>query len=488
MNITDYLLKSQVDDDSLVLITQKEEHSYRDLKNATANLVDTFQSLGIHAGDRIGILGRNSLFWVASYLATMKIGAIAVPFATKIPVNEITDQIEQTGCKALCVEKLLYKRYATKLPESLLVIEEGRLNKSHHALAGTALEFDKNQDAAWMLTSGTTGKPRIVRITHLNIQANTDSIIQYLELNRHERMMTILPFYYCFGTSLLHTHLKVGASLILGDSIAFPEKILDLMEEKACTGFAGVPTTFQIYLRNSTFPKRKLPTLKKIQQAGGKLSTVLIKELIQTRPQTKIYIMYGQTEATARLSYLPPELLKTKLNSIGRGIPNVELKVVNKDGNEVKPEEIGEIIARGKNISPGYHNNPQANAEKFTDNALKTGDMAKVDDEGFIYIVDRKDDFIKSYGNRVSSQKIEACILEQDEVMAVAVIGVPDPLRGEAIRAFVVLRPNAAITKQEIISHCMKQLARYMIPRDVIFTSDLPTNQHGKVIKSKLKE
>jgi len=142
----------------------------------------------------------------------------------------------------------------------------------------------------------------------------------------------------------------------------------------------------------------------------------------------------------------------------------------------------------GKNISPGYHNNPQANAEKFTDNALKTGDMAKVDDEGFIYIIDRKDDFIKSYGNRISSQKIEACILEQDEVMAVAVIGVPDPLRGEAIRAFVVLRPNAAITEQEIISHCMKQLARYMIPRDVIFTSDLPTNQHGKVIKSKLKE
>ena len=488
MNITDYLLNAPIDDNAPALITPKKERSYRDLKKAIASLVDRFQSIEIQPGERIGILGRNSLFWVASYLAAMKIGAIAVPFATKIPLDDLIKQIEQTGSKALCVEKQLYRRYASKFPASLIIVEESVLDKAPRTPLIISPQFDENQDAAWMLTSGTTGKPRIVRITHLNIRANTDSIIQYLALNRHERIMAILPFYYCFGTSLLHTHLKVAGSLVLGDSIAFPEKVLDLMEEKACTGFAGVPTTFQIYLRNSTFPERALPALKKIQQAGGKLSTVLIEELIHTRPQAKIYIMYGQTEATARLSYLHPDLLKTKLNSIGRGIPNVTLKVVNKNGDEVKPEEIGEIIARGKNISPGYYNNPQANAEKFTDNTLKTGDMARVDNDGYIYIVDRKDDFIKSYGNRISSQKIEACILERDEVMAVAVIGVPDPLRGEAIRAFVVLRPNATITEQEIIAHCMKQLARYMVPKDVVFTPSLPTNQHGKVNKSALKK
>ena len=196
--------------------------------------------------------------------------------------------------------------------------------------------------------------------------------------------MAVLPFYYCFGTSLLHTHLKTGGSLVLGDSIAFPEKVLDLMEEKSCTGFAGVPTTFQIYLRNSTFPKRKLPALKKVQQAGGKLSTVLLKELIDIRPKTKIYVMYGQTEATARLSYLPPNMLKRKLKSIGRGIPNVDLRVVDENGEDIKSGEVGEIIARGENISPGYFDNIQANAEKFANGYLQTGDIATVDEEGFI--------------------------------------------------------------------------------------------------------
>ncbi len=489
MNITDYLLESNINDDAPALFTAKEVFSYGDLRKSTISLVNEFLNIGLSPGDSVGILGRNSLFWVASYLAIIKIGAIAVPLATKLPKNDLSEQIKQTRCKALCVEKILRKRYASAFSASLILIDEKAMNEqAGGVLPSKPAEFDENQDAAWMLTSGTTGKPRIVRISHLNIQANTDSIIQYLELDQNERIMAVLPFYYCFGTSLLHTHLKVGGSLVLGDAIAFPEKVLDLMEEKSCTGFAGVPTTFQIYLRNSTFSKRKLPTLKKIQQAGGKLSTVLLKELIDIRPKTKIYVMYGQTEATARLSYLPPNMLKTKLNSIGRGIPNVHLRVVNENGEDIKSGEVGEIIARGENISPGYLNDAQANAEKFANGYLETGDIATIDEEGFIYIKDRKSDFIKSYGNRISSQKVEGCILEREEVMAVAVIGVPDPLRGEAIRAFVVRRPHAEISKNEIIAHCTRELARYMVPRDVIFMPKLPINQHGKVVKSKLVE
>lgn len=486
MNTTDYLLRFHNDDD-VVLVTPKDEYTYRDLKRAIASLMELFQSAGILPGERVGILGNNSLFWVAAYLAAMKVDAIAVPFANKLPAVKLANQIKQTGCKILCVEKRLCQKNASAFDPTLILIDEQVLDKQvNTALPFTPTEFDETQDAAWMLTSGTTGNPRIVRITHRNIQANTDSIIQYLELRQNERIMAILPFYYCFGTSLLHTHLRVGASLVLGDSIVFPEKVLDLMEEKACTGFAGVPTTFQIYLRNSTFPKRRLPALQKIQQAGGKLSTVLVNELVCASPKKNIYIMYGQTEATARLSYLQPDRIKTKPDSIGLGIPDVELKVINEKGDEVSPGEIGEIVARGKNISPGYVNEPLLNAEKFVDGSLRTGDMATVDDEGYIYIADRKSDFIKSYGNRVSSQEVEACILERTEIMAAAVVRAPDPLRGEAIRAFVVLRANAEITQNEIITHCAKRLARYMIPRDVIFVSSLPMNEHGKVIKAKL--
>ncbi|MBI5840478.1 MAG: acyl--CoA ligase [Chloroflexi bacterium] len=488
MNTADYLLQFPVDDD-IALITPKEEYTYWNLKEAILALLDAFQSIGIIPGDRAGILGSNSLFWVAGYLAAMKLGAIAVPFATRLPQHELAGQIEQTGCKVLCVEKRLHQKYLSVFSGSLYLLdEEVLMMRCTNAWPVDSPEFDENQDAAWMLTSGTTAKPRVVRITHLNIQSNTDSIIQYLSLNRTERMMAILPFYYCFGTSLLHTYLRVGGSLVLGDTVGFPEKVLNLMEEKSCTGFAGVPTTFQMYLRNSTFPKRTLPKLQQIQQAGGKLPNVLIEELISSRQRAKIYIMYGQTEATARLSYLPPDRLMTKLGSIGRGMPGVKLMVMNEEGTDVKPGEVGEIVAWGKNISPGYLNEPEINAEKFIDGSLRTGDMATFDEDGYIYIVDRKSDFIKSYGNRVSSQEVEACILEIKEVVAVAVVGVPDPLRGEAIRAFVVLRSNANITKNMIINHCMWRLARYMVPRDVVFIQSLPTNQHGKVVKSELKK
>lgn len=488
MNTTDYLLQTVIDDD-ISIITPKQEHTYRDLKEAVSTLLNILHSSRVTAGERVGIWGSNSLFWIASYLATMKLGAIAVPLGTKLPVHVIAEQIEITNCKIVCTEKRLQRQGANIFPPNLQVINEDSLAENAPTPWPPETQVtDEHQDAAWMLTSGTTAKPRIVRITHLNIQANTDSIVQYLELSRADRMMAILPFYYCFGTSLLHTHLRVGGSLVLGDTLGFPEKVLDLMEEKACTGFAGVPTTFQMYLRNSTFPKRALPHLKKIQQAGGKLPNILIEELVKCRPTSKIYIMYGQTEATARLSYLPPELLHKKLGSIGRGIPGVTLKVLNDEGKEVKPGEAGEIVAHGENISPGYVNEPEINAEKFVNGWLRTGDIATVDEDGYIYIVDRKSDFIKSYGHRVSSQEIEACIMEIKDVVAAAAIGIPDPLQGEAIRVFVVLRSNVHVNGSLILRHCMQRLARYKIPRDVVFVRNLPMNQHGKVIKSELKK
>lgn len=487
MNTADYLLQLAADND-IAFITPKAKHYYKDLFQAFNALTSIFQSAGIKKGERIGILGSNSLFWAASYISAMKVGAIAVPFATKLPPDELAGQIRQTGCRAVCVENKLLAKYASSIPKGLMVIDEEWLERTHAIFPpGSLPHVAGHEDAAWMLTSGTTAKPRIARVTHVNIQTNTDSIIQYLELTRTDRILSILPFYYCYGTSLLHTHLRVGGSLALADSVGFPEKVLDLMEETACTGFAGVPTTFQMYLRNSTFPQRKLPALQKIQQAGGKLMPALIEELVQSHTRAKVYVMYGQTEATARLSYLPPELLRPKLGSIGRGIPGVKLKVVNEAGMEVKPGEVGEIVAWGRNISPGYINEPEASAEKFVNGALRTGDMATVDDDGYIYIVDRKSDFIKSYGNRVSSQEVEACVLEIKDIVSAAAIGVPDPTRGEAIRVFAVRKAKSALTEEEIIQYCMRRLARYMVPKEIVFVQSLPTNQHGKIIKSELR-
>jgi long-chain acyl-CoA synthetase len=488
MNTADYLLKNGIHQD-IALVCENARYTFGDINIACKRMAAELLRLGVRPLDRVGILDNNSLFWVASYLAILRSGAVAVPFSTTLTVEEFQRNRHFTDCKVICISSKQFQKYSTAFSPGLELIFD-KISEQNGPLAwpDSPLDFNPDQDAALMLTSGTTAAPRAVRITHRNIQANTDSIIEYLELDNRERMLDILPFYYCFGTSLLHTHLRVGASLVLCNSFVYPEPVLDILESNACTGFAGVPSTYQLLLRNSTFPKRKRKPLRKIQQAGGKLHNVLINELVACQPQARIYVMYGQTEATARLSYLPPAMLPEKLGSMGKGIPHVDLRVLNENEEPVKPGQVGEIYATGENISPGYWKDPAASAEKFVDGVLKTGDLATVDNEGYIYIVDRKADFIKSLGYRVSSQEVESCILELEDVVSAAVIGELDMVRGEAIRAFVVFRTGTSLTTEEIMNHCRKRMARHMIPRDITIVPNLPLNAHGKVVKAELRK
>jgi long-chain acyl-CoA synthetase len=487
MNTADYLLQAG-EDDHPAIITREKRHSYSELRDASAKLLSTLLAAGIEPGDRVGVLGDNSLFWAASYLAVLKLAAIAVPFPTVATVEDLHRKERFVHCKAICIEGRYQRKFAGALDEEIIQISDEMLrNGGPTRWDDFNNEFDINQDAALMLTSGTTAQPRAVRITHQNIQANTNSIIQYLQLNSAEKMLVVLPFYYCFGTSLLHTHLRVGGSLVLCNTFAYPETALDMIEATQSTELAGVPSTYQTLLRNSSFPRRKLKTLHEIQQAGGKLPVVFIRELMAALPETQIFVMYGQTEATARLSYLPPELLKSKIGSIGRGIPGVELQVIGENGLPVKPGEVGEIYAWGDNISPGYFNEPEASAEKFIDGALHTGDLATVDEDGFIYIVDRKSDFIKVLGHRVSSQEVEAVILERPEIVSAAAVGEPDDVQGEAIKVFVTVKKGFSVTSNDLLNYCKAKMVRFMVPKEIVIVDKLPLNAHGKVVKSELR-
>ena len=489
MNTTDYLINLS-NDDSLAFITKDAKVSYGGFKSICVYLINVLKDKGIEPGDRVAVWGANSPYWAAAYLAIIKIGAIAVPISTLLSADDFKRYMAFAACKFLFVDRSLYKRNLSCCSEfPIFVLDEALLEIGHFDWLVSDPNFDIDNNAALMFTSGTTSRPRAVIITHRNIQANTNSIVNYLELSSDDRMMVILPFFYCFGTSLLHTHLHVGATLVLSNSFVYPETVLDLMESTECTGFAGVPTTYQTLLRNSTFPARKLPSLRKIQQAGGKLHDALIRELIDSHPLAKIYVMYGQTEATARLSYLPPELLATKLGSIGKGIPGVTLSVVREeDGEPVHPGEIGEIVAMGDNISPGYYDDPEATREIFSKGILLTGDLAKVDEQGFIFIVDRKSDFIKSNGHRVSSYEIETCVLQIPSVVAAAAVGVPDEYAGEKIKVFVILSDSSTLKPDNILEYCHTHLPRHMWPQEIVMTSSFPMNAHGKVIKSELRK
>ena len=269
----------------------------------------------------------------------------------------------------------------------------------------------------------------------------------------------------------------------------YPEKILLRMQETACTGFAGVPSHFQILLRKSAIAKMSFPHLRYVQQAGGQLAPVFITELRRAIPGTQVFVMYGQTEATARLSYLPPELLDTKLGSVGKGIPGVTLSVVDDAGFPVLPGQTGEIVAEGGNVTLGYWQDEEETARQFRNGKLYTGDFARVDEEGFIYIVDRGKDFLKCGGKRVSCRHLENILLEHSALMEAAVVGVPDEVLGEAAVAYVVptdckLQPS----HEQLTTYCRERMPLPVVPKRFVVMGSLPKNNSGKILKSLLKE
>ncbi len=490
MNISDYLLETGKDDD-LAILAEDEQCTYGRLRSAAARIIEILRENGIAPSDRVGLLGANSVAWVAAYLAILKLGAVAVPLSILSTTSQIKANREFANCKAMVAQRRFAGKHREALDGSLTLTLEDCVERP----ASTPWEaypldegFDEQREAAIMFTSGTTQKPHGVRVSHHNIRANTESIIQYLGLSHDERIMVVLPFSYCFGTSLLHTHLRAGGSLVLSNSFTFPEKVLDMMETQHCTGFAGVPSTYQTLIKNTSLRSRRMEHLRKVQQAGGKLPAPQIQELVDMLPGVQVFVMYGATEATARMSYLPPALLGQKTSSIGKGIPGVELRVVDERGESITPGEVGEIVARGENITMGYLNDPEATAAKFAGGADHTGDLATVDEDGYIYVVDRKDDFIKSYGYRISSQQVEACVLELEEVASAAVIGEPDPVRGEAIVACVSLRAGSLLTEEDILTHCRHKLPRHMVPKTIRILEALPLGPQGKVLKSELRK
>lgn len=482
-NFADVLLATGADAD-IAVIEGPRSFSYAELRRAAARIAAELSALGVSEGSRVGLLGGNSFFWIAGYLAALKLG-VAVPFSDKNGVDDLAAQADWVECAAVLIDRRQQRRLGAAFGDRPVVTDA--VLGEPGAQFWPATSTDPHADAALMFTSGTTSRPKAVRVTHANLAANTASIISYLELRSRDRMLVILPFHYCYGASLLHTHLAAGGSVVLCNTFTFPETAVELIASQECTGFAGVPSSFQLLVRTSSFASRALPSLRLVQQAGGRLPPAQIEELVAAQPGARVYVMYGQTEATARLSYLPPERLGDKLGSIGRGVPGVELTVIGEDGLPVAPGEQGEIIARGASISPGYVNDPEQTAEKFPGGALRTGDLATVDSDGFIFITGRSGDFIKSWGYRISPHQVEEAALAHGALAAAAVVGLPDPRAGEAVVLAAVALPGGTIDTAELLAHLRARLPKHMVPEAVHVLDALPLTASGKVAKPQLR-
>ncbi len=475
------------------------DHTYGELQSASGTVSNYLRSKGLRKGDRVLLVADNSLFWVAAYLGAMEAGAVCAPLPMTITAQDLDYIVSTTAAQFAFVQsrfaitnkdhlqtvQVITEREVAALPNA---VPFGQLGTAGTGPKNDLPELESTDLAALMFTSGSTGKPRGVMVSHGNIIANTESIIEYLGLTEQDRIMTVLPFHYCFGTSLLHTHLRVGATLVVELRFMYPEKVLERMLESKCTGFAGVPSHFQILLGKSSLRKKQFPDLRYVQQAGGHLAPTFVRELRDALPTTRIFVMYGQTEATARLSYVPPEDLDRKIGSIGKAIPGVTLQVLDESGNPVQPGTIGEVVAEGANVTNGYWHEPEESARCFRNGKLYTGDLGTVDDDGFIYVVDRAKDFLKCGGKRVSCRQLEEKLLEFHELLEAAVVGVKDEILGEAVKAFVVPRNSHADgLEARVRLFCKEHLPFQLMPKEVVVMQSLPKNSSGKVLKQNLK-
>lgn len=500
MNVASLFLTGH-DPDKVALEFLDRSWTYRDLEETSLRLAASLLESGVCRGDRVILAGENSLFWVAGYLATLRIGAVSVPLTPSLSGEDLDNAVDSTQAAACLAQESFAAKHRESLAGIPVITDRSIVVLSDSAADGSQAAPAPKDDgrsgfadvvpgdlAALMTTSGSTGKPRYVMITHGNIRANTESIIAYLQLTDRERMMCVLPFHYCFGTSLLHTHLAVGATLVVDSRFTYPETVLQRMADAKCTAFAGVPSHFQILLRKSTLRSRSLPFLRKIQQAGGNLAAPFVDEFRGILPHVDFYVMYGQTEATARLSFLPPEMLERKRGSVGKGIPGVTLRVLNEAGEEVRPGETGQIVAEGANVAQGYWHAPEESASTFRNGHLYTGDLARVDEDGFIYIVGRAKDFLKCGGKRVSCRYVEEMLMSFPGLTEAAVIGIPDEVLGEAVRAFVVPRETGEFALSELRAFCRSSMPLQLIPREIVVLDALPRSPSGKLLKPALSD
>jgi acyl-CoA synthetase (AMP-forming)/AMP-acid ligase II len=488
MNVYDYLLGQSGFLYKPFLLGNKEKLSYQELYRRSMRLARYL--IETHGeNNNILLISPNNTFFIIAYMAIMKSGNICVPLNPSIEPENLSFVVKLCKARTAFIAPQLEGNRWELLEEVIYDYQE--LDSGNVGVPVDLLDhsdFDSGRLAEIIFTSGSTGEPKGVMITHGNIIANTESIIEYLKLDGHDVIEIVLPFYYCYGLSLLHTHLKAGGSIVLNNSFMFVGSLINDLNHYRCTGFSGVPSHFQILLRKAkSFKETEFPSLRYVTQAGGKLHNAFITEFTDSFPKVRFFVMYGQTEATARLSHLEPERLEAKLGSMGRAIPGVELELADESGALITTSGVvGELLARGGNIMKGYLGDEKGTAEILKGGWLHTGDLAYRDEEGYFYLTARKKEIIKVGGRRISPKEIEEVIVSIPGVVDCTISGVFDDYLGEALKAEIVLADacNSDLDATFVKKYCGERLALEKIPGIVEFKTNLVVASTGKKVKS----
>lgn len=481
------------------LVHESARINYWQLHDRSRSVAGLLRGMGVKKGDRVAFALPNGEEYVELYYGTLIAGAVSAPLNTGLHREQMARTLSVLQPAILFVASRFRTLFAgleasARCHMILLDLEGFPLPQGSDAVRWEQLirgdhrevaEENVGEDdlASIIYTSGSTSDPKGVMLTHRNIVSNTESICQYLEIGPEDCQMVVLPFYYVMGKSLLNTHIRAGAKLVINNRFTFTSAVLAQMAEEEVTAFSGVPSTYTHLLHRSPLAeyRDKLPRLRYCTQAGGHMPREIKAALRRALPQhTKLFVMYGATEASARLTYLPPELLEQKPDSIGIPIPGVDIRILDAEGREAGVGEIGEIVAQGPNIMLGYFRDPAATREKLSAHGLRTGDLGFKDADGFLHVVGRNDDLVKIRGHRVNPQEIVEALIQTRFISETCVYAVPDELDGNRFEALAV-PVNMSCTEADVLAECRRILPRFKCPRRVIFTKSLPKFPNGKI-------
>ena len=500
-SLVEMLLASVARDPGRVALRRKHATwTYADLSRGAAAAAAWLRAAGLMPGDRVCLLFRNCPEYVAFFYGALSERLVVVPLNVQERTSVLAMQVTHAGARALVgdPEHPEWPALTRALPGGVTALRVPSMDVASSAgdflvnvevreAGGLFAPAASRNDMAMLLyTSGTTGRPKGVLLSHGYLVANNQTIIDYLGLGPGDTGLTVMPFHFSYGNSVLHTHLGSGATLLLEDNLAYPLVVMNRLQNEKVTGFSGVPSTFAILMSRTRMQDFDLRSMRYITQAGGAMTRAAIERMRELVPGARFFVMYGQTEATARLTYLDPDRLTDKLGSIGKPLPGVEIEIRSLDGTPVGPNQMGELCARGPNVMLGYWRDEEATRATVVDGWLRTGDLAHRDEDGFLYIDGRLVEMIKVGSFRVSPLEVEEVLATLPGIAEMAVTATPDDLLGQAVKAVIVLRDGASLDERQVRAHCHQRLATYKVPKVVEFASELPRTSTGKIQRFKL--
>ena len=483
--------------------------TYQQLEAEALRLAQELLRLGARESDRVAVLMANSSEAAVAIWAVLEAGCVLVPLHASARAEVLYPVLRDAEPRWLIAGGELSAAFPALLSNHPGIAHLLAWSASPDMKTGSdprvvpwslapadasphAPSISPSQDpaslAALIYTSGTTGEPKGVMLSHANMLAALSAVNAYLNLDSGDVIYSALPLSSSYGLYQLVLGLAVGATVVLDRSFAFPARSLALIAEEKASVFAGVPTMYAWMATTPTLDVYDLSRLRILTSAAAALPFEHARRVRERLPDARLFVMYGQTECK-RITYLEPADLERKPGSVGRGMPYQEHAVVDESGVPVAPGDIGELVVRGPHVMQGYWRNAEATAHKLRPIAgspgpwMHTDDLFRIDEEGYLYFVGRRDDILKIGGHKVSPREIEEVLCQMPEIREAAVVGMPDPLWGQAARAHLVLREGANCDAEAVIRFCKARLRAFMVPKTVVFELDLPKTESGKVKK-----